>query len=122
MVGLRVIREYFELLNVAEKGANISVKDYQKQTVLHRAAKEGNHEIVDIILDHLLGAKEDQTDGDIPALLKEEDTDGNTPLMLAVLSGTSEAIKIFIEKGNSGHYIKKRNNEIEYPLHLACRY
>ena len=113
---------------LAERGAGIGLKDYQKQTVLHRAAKEGNHEIVDIILDHLLSLEEDQSDGDGPrvsgelkSLMTEEDTDGNTPLMLAVLSGTSEAIKIFIEKGNSGSYIRRRNNDIEYPLHLACR-
>ena len=109
-----------------EKGARVNVKDYQKQTVLHRAAKEGNHEIVDIILDHLIlaGNEEgEECDGDseIKTLMTEEDTDGNTHLMLAVLSGTSEAIKIFIEKGNSGSYIRKRNNDVEYPLHLACR-
>ena len=115
------------ILCFVEKGAKISLKDYQKQTVLHRAAKEGNHEIVDIILDHLLSVEEDQSDADgqrvngqLKSLMTEEDTDGNTPLMLAVLSGTSEAIKIFIEKGNSGSYIRKRN-DIEYPLHLACR-
>ena len=62
-----------------ENGADVTRVDYQGQNVLHKAAREGNSEVVDVVIDHL---KDD--DEKLKTLMSQEDIEHNTPFMLAV--------------------------------------
>ena len=62
-----------------ENGADVTRVDYQGQNVLHKAAREGNSKVVDVVIDHL---KDD--DKKLMTLMGQEDIQHNTPFMLAV--------------------------------------
>ena len=62
-----------------KNGADVTRVDYQGQNVLHKAAREGNSEVVDVVIEHL---KDD--DEKLKALMSQEDIEHNTPFMLAV--------------------------------------
>ena len=62
-----------------KNGADVTMVDYQGQNVLHKAAREGNSKVVNIVIDHL---KDD--DEKLRTLMRQKDARGNTPFMLAV--------------------------------------
>ena len=62
-----------------KNGADVTRVDYQGQNVLHKAAREGNSKVVNIVIDHL---KDD--DEKLRTLMRQKDARGNTPFMLAV--------------------------------------
>ena len=100
-----------------KNGADVTKLDNQGQNVLHKAAREGNSRIVELVIDHL--KKDDAT---LNTLMRQKDARGNTPFMLAVQSVTSgKTLKTFIEKAHSSQYINSPNRRNEYPMHKACR-
>ena len=105
-----------ELLLAAD--AKITEVDYQKQNVLHRAAKEGHNKVVDVVLEHLKTSDDEAT---LKTLMSTKDARGNTPFMLAVQSGHHLTLETFLEKGSSAPFVDKPNNINEFPLHMACR-
>ena len=62
-----------------KKGAEVTRVDLQGHNVLHKAAREGNSKVVNIVIDHL---KDD--DEKLRSLMRQKDARGNTPFMLAV--------------------------------------
>ena len=62
-----------------KNGADVTRVDYNGQNVLHKAAREGNSKVVNIVIDHL---KDD--DEKLRSLMRQKDSRGNTPFMLAV--------------------------------------
>ena len=62
-----------------KNGADVSRVDLQGHNVLHKAAREGNSKVVNIVIDHL---KDD--DEKLRSLMRQKDARGNTPFMLAV--------------------------------------
>ena len=107
------------------KGANVLKLDKQGQNVLHKAAKEGNQDVVEAIREFL---QEDKWK--LRKLMVQEDRRGNTPLMLAldsvITGGTLECLLKIEEDLNSGgnqpiSLIKQMNQMKETPMHRACR-
>ena len=100
-----------------KNGADVTRVDYQGQNVLHKAAREGNSKVVNIVIDHL---KDD--DEKLRTLMRQKDARGNTPFMLAVQSVTSgKTLETFIKRAHSSQYINSPNRRNEYPMHKACR-
>ena len=62
-----------------KNGADVTRVDLQGHNVLHKAAREGNSKVVNIVIDHL---KDD--DEKLRSLMRQKDARGNTPFMLAV--------------------------------------
>ena len=62
-----------------ENGADVTRVDYQGQNVLHKATRDGNSKVMDVVIDHL---KDD--DKNLMTLMSQEDIRRNTPFMLAV--------------------------------------
>ena len=62
-----------------KKGAEVTRVDLQGHNVLHKAAREGNSKVVNIVIDHL---KDD--DEKLRSLMRQKGARGNTPFMLAV--------------------------------------
>ena len=105
--------------------ADVFKKDKQGQNVLHKAAKEGNQDVVEAIREFL---QEDKWK--LRKLMVQEDRRGNTPLMLAldsvITGGTLECLLKIEEDLNSGgnqpiSLIKQMNQMKETPMHRACR-
>merc|ERR550532_2357509 len=100
-----------------KNGADVTRVDYQGQNVLHKAAREGNSKVVNIVIDHL---KDD--DEKLRTLMRQKDARGNTPFMLAVQSVTSgKTLETFIKRAHSSQYINSPNRRNEFPMHKACR-
>jgi len=100
-------------------GANCKLLDYQDQNALHRAAKEGKPKVVEVIMDHLDHLVE--AEADIKDVMKQVDTEKSSPLILAVQSGNSKAVEIFMDRGGSDEYVNQANDNRECPLHFATR-
>ena len=90
--------------------------DNRGQNVLHKAAEEGHHDVVVIVIDHL-----EEDEDTLKTLMSKADTRGNTPFMLAVQSGHHKTLETFIARANSKPYVDKPNKDNECPLHMACR-
>jgi len=67
-------------------GADVSAKDVEGQTPLHRAAEDGHVEVVKVLL-----ANKAEVDA--------KDTEGMTPLALAVQGGHNDVAKLLRQKG-----------------------
>jgi ankyrin repeat protein len=89
-----------------DKGADINVRNFSKQTPLHSAIYKGNKEIVEILL---------QNRADITG----KDFWGDTPLHLAVRGNSKEIVKLLL---NNGAEVNIQNNEGKNPLDYAREY
>ncbi|KAK7065169.1 hypothetical protein SK128_006956, partial [Halocaridina rubra] len=95
-------------------GANILSKDETAQTPLHRAAMEGNEEIVALLL------KSASTIGSskmVDRLIRECDTEQQTALHLAVNNGNLKIAEMLIEAGAD---VDAKNDILATPLHAAA--
>ena len=103
--------------------ADVFKKDKQGQNVLHKAAKEGNKDVVKTITD-FLNSKESYKE-DMKKLMSEEDAMGNTPLMLAletVITGETLKLLLDIDRDLELNLISQDNKMKDTPMHRACRY
>ena len=81
---------------------DLEAKNKAKKTALHCAARTGNIEVVNLLLEK--GAK-----------LEAKDKDGNTPLFHAIICGHKQVVEqLFI----SGADLEARNKRQKTPLHL----
>ena len=108
-------------------GASFLKKDKLGQNVLHKAAKEGNTDVVEAIEEYL-HTRYPANEGwkrYFRALMTSRDERGNTPLMLAldsVISGKTLKYFLKIDKELELNQIKGMNNKMkETPMHRACR-
>lgn len=88
-----------------KKGAAIYMRDNNKMTALHHAAKRGNEAMVKILLDS--GAEINRTD-----------RLGRTALHLAIQYGDA-AVQVLVQRGANLHSKDKYGRT---PLHVAARY
>ena len=107
-----------------DKGADVLVSDRQGQNVLHKAAKEGNQDVVEAIREFLKNDKEK-----LKTLFTSKDNWGNTPLLLAmdsvITGGTLNCLMKIEEDLNlrEDHksLINQMNSINETPMIRACR-
>ncbi|GFT78303.1 ANK_REP_REGION domain-containing protein [Nephila pilipes] len=87
-----------------EEGANIDIKDQNKNTSLHLAASNGHTDIVKLLM---------EKGSDLSVVNKE----GNTSLHLAASNGHTDIAKLLLEKGSDLSVVNKGGNT---SLHLAA--
>lgn len=92
------------VINYFESGKDINILDKKKENLLHKAARNDNYEVVDLLIK--LG---------VP--LNEKNSHGDTPLHLAVQFKNSETVEKLIFEGA---LINVENNTKIFPLHLAA--
>ena len=105
-------------------GASVWKCDKQRQNVLHKAAKEGNKDVVEAVRDF---CQKDESEGKrtMKALMTLPDFGGNTPLMLAldsVITGDTLECLLDINATLNLGLIERVNHMGETPMHRACRY
>ena len=104
--------------------ADILELDKQGQNVLHKAAIEGNKDVIKEIKEFL---EKDEEEGEwtMDLLMTDRDNRGNTPLMLAldsVISGDSLRCLMDIATKLGINFITSMNErDDETPIHRACR-
>ena len=87
-----------------EEGANIDIKDQNKNTPLHLAASNGHTDIAKLLL---------EKGSDLSVVNKE----GNTSLHLAASNGHTDTVKFLMEEGSDLSVVNKEGNT---SLHLAA--
>ncbi len=87
-----------------EEGANIDIKDQNKNTPLHLAASNGHTDIVKLLM---------EKGSDLSVVNKE----GNTSLHLAASNGHIDIVKFLMEKGSDLSAVNKNGDTL---LHLAA--
>ena len=90
----------------------INITDYQGQNVLHRASKEGKHDIIQVI-------KETVDVETFGLLLEQRDQNGNTPFLLAAQSGNRKTVILFQWIKNDLVYSINSQTH-DSALHFAC--
>ena len=109
--------------HLLEGKADVSITDNQGQNVLHKAAKEGNKDVLKTIQDFL--KKKDSYKEDMKKLMSEKDVMGNTPLILAlesVITGKTLKFLLDIDRDLELNLISQNNKIKDTPMHRACRY
>ncbi|UPA54646.1 ankyrin repeat domain-containing protein [Wolbachia pipientis] len=86
-----------------EEGANIDIKDQNKNTPLHLAASNGHTDIVKLLM---------EKEPDLSVVNKE----GNTSLHLAASNGHTDIVKLLVEKGSDLSAVNKDGGT---PLQIA---
>ena len=95
------------------KMKRINITDYQGQNVLHRASKDGKHDIIQVI--------KDSTDVETFGLLLEQrDWNGNTPFLLAAQSGSRKTV-ILLQLIENDLVNSINSQTHDSALHFACR-
>ena len=97
---------------LAERGANLQVKDQNRRTALHKAAYYGHSDVVEFLVDNGL---------DVNAKANESSSGGYgvTPLHHAATSGDDKTVQVLINRGADR---EARNEKGWTPLHAAiCR-
>ena len=92
-----------------EHGADVNIRNVDKETPLHTACKEGFDEIVQEILQW----KTDEAE----ALLEAYDNEINTPMHLAVKSGDLKTVKVLLDL--KAHPSKPDHDKV-VPMHTAA--
>ena len=92
------------VINYFERGNDINIVDKKKENLLHKAARNDNYEIVDLLIK--LGVS-----------INEKNSHGDTPLHLAVQFKNSETVEKLIFEGA---LINIENKIKMSPLHLAA--
>lgn len=90
-----------------ESGANVNATDAQDNTALHHAVHWGRTGIVRLLLDAGADATIDNINGH------------ETPLILAVLMGRTDCVRLLLEKRDCSKEINKRIEGITTLLHMA---
>ena len=96
------------LVLLHEKGADLDARDKTSQTLVHRAAREGDRAALLI-----------KVASDLGASLSIPDTQENKPIHLAAESGSLEALSILIAE--TSDFVDIRNTQGYTPLMLAAR-
>ena len=76
-------------MSTRKKGRIVNLFDNKGETVLHKAAKNGNLEVVNL----LLTLAKERID------LNRQNANGTTPLFIAAQKGHTEVVKLLIENG-----------------------
>ncbi|WP_419247334.1 ankyrin repeat domain-containing protein [Wolbachia endosymbiont of Rhagoletis indifferens] len=87
-----------------EEGADIDIKDQNKNTSLHLAASNGHTDTVKLLM---------EKGSDLSVVDKE----GNTSLHLAASNGHTDIVKLLVEKGSDLSAVNKNGDTL---LHLAA--
>ena len=93
-------------IDLNQKHIDINIKNYDNETPLHEATKNGHKEMVKLLI--LNGADKDATN-----------KIGDTPLHLASFNGYIDIVKLLIEKGANKNTPNIAGNT---PLHVAINY
>jgi ankyrin repeat protein len=121
---------------IANRGADINIRDANNNTALHLAAESGSVDIIQLLLDKAISVNLTNTNGSTPlhisvhfghleatksfvergAALNKTNKYGNTPLMVAAHKGKLELFRYLTEKGADINICNFDNNTA---LHLA---
>jgi len=110
--------DIFKLLT--SKGADISLADKNKQTILHKAVNSGKIDMVEYILNLDIGQKKLYKDKD--TYLNSQDINGFTPLHRAVIAGDSSIVKLLLDNNADAFQPAKKDGYKIYPLYSAFNY
>lgn len=91
---------------LVERGAEVTVVDQKRSSILHWSCKTGNMEMTKYILSL------DRVD------INGRESTGRTPLMLAAMRGHRSVMELLVCKGADVSVVDKLGNTI---LHCACR-
>ncbi len=126
-------------LSLINAGADLSMKNEDGKTALHRAVEHGNEQVVNALIAKGIDVYATDNDGnsalhfvgdrgsktivnaliDAGSVVSMANASGDTPLHMAVVAGNKQVVEALIAKRAD---VAKRNLKRETPIHLAAKY
>jgi ankyrin repeat protein len=109
----RPLHYYMERCNIGpmklllEHGADVKIRGYRGDTLLHTAARAGMTDVVRLLLERW------------PETTREKVVCGDTQLHLAAAAGNTDVVRLLVERWPEG--LGERNHYGDTPLHFAAQ-